>query len=68
MFINFKKFLLELKKPPTLITIARSTNDDYCPKEQVNYIQKNILEILENVFGTMTIHYHYNNNDKKLDL
>ncbi|EEB16411.1 conserved hypothetical protein [Pediculus humanus corporis] len=68
MFINFKKFLLELKKPPTLIIIARSTNDDYCPKEQVNYIQKNILEILENVFGTMTIHYHYNNNDKKLDL
>lgn len=47
-----EKFLTHIPKP-TIITISRSTEDDYCPADQVEFIQKQFLEVLERVYGDM---------------
>ncbi|XP_051872331.1 UPF0489 protein C5orf22 homolog isoform X2 [Pristis pectinata] len=39
------KQLLEALPRPTLITIARSSLDDYCPSEQVDSIQERMLKV-----------------------
>lgn len=51
MIGKFEKFLKHLKKPPTLITIARSSLDGYTPPHQVESIQTQVLEALRNVFA-----------------
>ncbi|XP_065156122.1 UPF0489 protein C5orf22 homolog isoform X7 [Atheta coriaria] len=59
MFTAFDSFLKKLvlhhgdnlKIAPTIITISRSTVDDYTPGEDVESIQQRILEILKNNFG-----------------
>ncbi|CAO1349286.1 unnamed protein product [Diamesa tonsa] len=50
MIKKFEKFLKSLKKPPTVITIARSSLDDYTPVDQVDIIQNLVLEALRNAF------------------
>nr|XP_021192479.2 UPF0489 protein C5orf22 [Helicoverpa armigera] len=50
-----KKALVPLLKnipPPVLITIARSTDDGYCPPHQVDYIQNLVLETLKEMYDT----------------
>lgn len=47
----FEKFLRSLKLTPSIITIARSSDDDYCPKDQVDRIQGLVLETIFNVYG-----------------
>lgn len=58
---RLEKFLKCLKKPPTLITIARSSNDGYTPAHQVDDIQSQVLQVLRNVYaenlGTETLFY-----------
>ena len=44
--VYFEKCVLK----PGLVTIARSSLDDYCPINQVNFIQDKILGIIENFF------------------
>lgn len=44
--------LLENIPKPVLITISRSTDDGYCPFEQVEYIQSLVLETLKKVYDT----------------
>lgn len=51
MIKYFKWFLEQLKRPPILITIARSSDDDYCPEQQVERIQTAVLETIYNVFN-----------------
>lgn len=48
---KFEKFMKSLKKRPTIITIARSSLDDYCPVQQVEHIQNSVLQILRNIYG-----------------
>lgn len=48
---KFEIFLRSLKKPPTLITIARSSLDGYTPTHQVDSIQSQVLQALRNVFA-----------------
>ena len=48
---KFKNFLQELPRPPVLVTISRSSEDDYCPAEQVELVQKRVLQTLEEVYG-----------------
>jgi hypothetical protein len=48
---KFEKFLKDLRKKPTLVTIARSSLDDYCPNTQVEHIQNSVLQILRNIYG-----------------
>lgn len=50
MFDSFKTFLELLPHPPVIITISRSTEDDYTPGEDVDEIQKKVLEILKEKF------------------
>uniref|UniRef100_A0A0B6ZNA4 Uncharacterized protein n=1 Tax=Arion vulgaris TaxID=1028688 RepID=A0A0B6ZNA4_9EUPU len=55
---SFKNILEHLPKP-TLVTIARSSDDGYCPKEVVDQYQIDILKILENLFGSLQISKSY---------
>lgn len=58
-FQQFKEFLKALKTPPILITLARSTEDDYCPPEQVDFIQNSVLDIVKSIFGEISIELCY---------
>lgn len=48
----FHSFLNQLPHEPTIITISRSTEDDYCPGEDVEFIQQNVLACLKEKFNT----------------
>ncbi|XP_054732580.1 UPF0489 protein C5orf22 homolog [Anastrepha obliqua] len=50
-FAKFKNVIQNLPVPPVLITMACSAEDDYCPKEQVEFIQERVLDVLHEVFG-----------------
>ena len=49
---------------PGLITIARSSLDEYCPSDQVDYIQNEMITKLKLVFDISinSIVYDYNGN------
>lgn len=44
--------LLKELPPPVLITIARSTEDGYCPAHQVEHIQSLVLQTLKELYDT----------------
>lgn len=48
---SFKQILNAIKFTPNIITIARSSDDDYCPVEQVDFIQKLVLDALAEIYG-----------------
>ncbi|KAG4066439.1 hypothetical protein HA402_007075 [Bradysia odoriphaga] len=48
---QFKQFLRGLQLPPTIVTISRSSYDDYCPVDQVEHIQEKVLNALQEVYG-----------------
>ncbi|XP_017014773.2 UPF0489 protein C5orf22 homolog [Drosophila takahashii] len=50
-FANFKRFLERLPIPPVAITMAHSAQDDYCPQDQVAFIEERVLRLLRDVFG-----------------
>lgn len=50
MFDSFKTFVEILPITPTIITISRSTEDDYTPSEDVDRIQEKVLDILQQKF------------------
>ncbi|NXM66140.1 CE022 protein, partial [Serilophus lunatus] len=53
------KVLLKDMPKPTLVTVARSSLDDYCPSEQVDIIQEKVLSILSSVYGSLDVHLDY---------
>ncbi|XP_074843901.1 UPF0489 protein C5orf22 homolog [Carettochelys insculpta] len=55
---SVKQVLKKIPKP-TLVTIARSSLDDYCPAEQVDVIQEKVLNVLRSAFGTLDVHLAY---------
>ncbi|KAM7071192.1 UPF0489 protein C5orf22 homolog isoform 2-T2 [Acridotheres tristis] len=55
---SIKVLLTDLPKP-TLVTIARSSLDDYCPSEQVDIIQEKVLNLLRSVYGSLDVHLDY---------
>lgn len=67
MILKFEKFLKSLKKPPTIVTIARSSLDGYTPPHQVESIQSQVLEVLRKIYGEKlseeTLWYKNENND-----
>lgn len=67
LIAKFEKFLRSVRKPPTLITIARSTIDGYTPPHQVESIQTQVLQSLRNVFAeslaTETLWYKNTSRD-----
>lgn len=48
--------------PPVLITISRSSEDDYCPPEHVDMIENHVLGILRKQYNTSELHLHYQDN------
>ncbi|KAI4501664.1 hypothetical protein M0802_002999 [Mischocyttarus mexicanus] len=46
MNITFSSFLNVLPREPIIVTMSRSTEDDYCPIEDVDQIQSSVLELL----------------------
>ncbi|XP_041698049.2 UPF0489 protein C5orf22 homolog [Coregonus clupeaformis] len=53
------ELVLEALPKPTLVTVSRSSLDEYCPTEQVNSIQSRILAILESLYGLLDVHKEY---------
>ncbi|CAG4977979.1 unnamed protein product [Parnassius apollo] len=58
---NTLKQFLRLLPAPVLITVARSTEDGYCPPTQVNRIQALVLEVLKDVYDTDEPYLYYLN-------
>ncbi|NXP23999.1 CE022 protein, partial [Scytalopus superciliaris] len=53
------RVLLKDMPKPTLVTVARSSLDDYCPSEQVDMIQEKVLNLLGSVYGSLDVHLDY---------
>lgn len=51
LLVAFKKFLNRIDGPPTIVTISRSAEDDYCPTDQVDMIQAKVLHALQDLYG-----------------
>lgn len=57
LIVAFKEFLNRIDGPPTIVTISRSSEDDYCPIDQVDMIQGKVLQALQDLYGDrMTDH------------
>ncbi|KAI4461835.1 misexpression suppressor of ras 6 [Holotrichia oblita] len=63
MFDSFKNYLEILPLPPVLITISRSTEDDYTPQEDVDMIQEHVIKILQDKFNCDVPVLDYVEND-----
>lgn len=59
IFEWLERFLKTLEIAPVVITISRSSSDDYCPQEQVEYIQQSVLSVLRRVYGKIDIKCFY---------
>uniref|UniRef100_H2YZS5 Uncharacterized protein n=1 Tax=Ciona savignyi TaxID=51511 RepID=H2YZS5_CIOSA len=44
---------------PVLVTVARSTIDDYCPNNQVDFIQSEVELLLKSLYGEVDIAHYY---------
>ncbi|XP_041975477.1 UPF0489 protein C5orf22 homolog [Aricia agestis] len=55
---TLKSLLLHLPQP-TIITISRSTDDGYCPPDQVDLIQSLVLETLKDIYDSEEPILHY---------
>uniref|UniRef100_A0A170UDW4 Uncharacterized protein n=1 Tax=Triatoma infestans TaxID=30076 RepID=A0A170UDW4_TRIIF len=44
---SFKTLISKLPCKPNVITISRSSEDDYCPPENVDWIQEQVLIIIK---------------------
>lgn len=58
----FKQFLVGILYTPCIITVSRSSDDDYCPANIVDFIQKLVLQTIYDVYGdrvnpTPILHY-----------
>lgn len=56
---NFHEFLKQLPSSPTIITISRSSEDDYCPPEDVDWIQNEVVSLVQSQFSTSNVILHY---------
>ncbi|KAJ8041171.1 UPF0489 protein C5orf22 [Holothuria leucospilota] len=53
------KVILSMQPKPIMVTIARSSEDDYCPKGQVNKIQELVVTMLKELYGEIEIKLDY---------
>ncbi|KAJ8794121.1 hypothetical protein J1605_019035 [Eschrichtius robustus] len=52
-------YVLKNLPKPTVVTIARSSLDDYCPSEQVDTIQEKVISVLRSLYGPLDVHLVY---------
>uniref|UniRef100_A0A8C6Z4Y2 CE022 protein n=2 Tax=Nothoprocta perdicaria TaxID=30464 RepID=A0A8C6Z4Y2_NOTPE len=60
------ELLLKNMPKPTLVTIARSSLDDYCPSEQVDVIQEKVLGLLRSAYGSLDVHLDYSSSSSSV--
>lgn len=60
---SVESLLSNLEKAPTIITIARSSIDDYCPPFQVEEIQSSVLNLLQMKYQNTKISFDYQEED-----
>ncbi|KAG7455062.1 hypothetical protein MATL_G00252470 [Megalops atlanticus] len=53
------RLILQALPKPTLVTMSRSSLDEYCPAEQVDSIQDQVLVVLETLYGSLDVHREY---------
>eukprot|EP00062_Callorhinchus_milii_P010673 gi/632955828/ref/XP_007893657.1/ PREDICTED: UPF0489 protein C5orf22 homolog isoform X2 [Callorhinchus milii] len=58
LMLSIQQLLKDLPRP-ILVTVARSSLDDYCPSDQVNSIQEKMLNVLHSHYGSLDIHLEY---------
>ncbi|XP_031622581.1 UPF0489 protein C5orf22 homolog [Contarinia nasturtii] len=51
LIASFKRFLETFRYTPSIITISRSSEDDYCPADKVDLIQQLVLDTIFYVYG-----------------
>ncbi|XP_057712467.1 UPF0489 protein C5orf22 homolog isoform X2 [Corythoichthys intestinalis] len=61
--ISAVQSLLKHLPKPTLVTMSRSSLDEYCPTEQVASIQSKVLTVLEEQYGPLDIEKDYENTN-----
>ncbi|KAK9308665.1 hypothetical protein QLX08_001398 [Tetragonisca angustula] len=61
---TFRSFLTALPVPPTIVTIARSSDDDYCPSENVDQIQIGVLDELRQYLGEVDVQLAYEDEEE----
>lgn len=44
-------FVQSIGISPTIVTVSRSSLDDFCPQNQVEMIQSQIVEVLQSIVG-----------------
>lgn len=69
MFEAFGNFLDVLAEPPVIVTVSRSTVDDYTPEEDVEEIQKRALELVSKKFvcDEPTLEYLLDESEEKVE-
>ncbi|MEQ2285281.1 hypothetical protein AMECASPLE_030182 [Ameca splendens] len=60
--ISAVQLVLKALPTPTLVTMSRSSLDEYCPAEQVDLVQSRVLAVLEDLYGDLDVHKDYNNS------
>lgn len=60
--ISAVQLFLQALPTPTLVTMSRSSLDEYCPVEQVDSVQSRVLAVLEAQYGALDIHKDYENS------
>ncbi|XP_039892895.1 UPF0489 protein C5orf22 homolog isoform X1 [Simochromis diagramma] len=60
--ISAVQLFLKVLPKPTLVTLSRSSLDEYCPVEQVDSIQRRVLAMLEGLYGALDVHKDYDNS------
>ncbi|XP_031826064.1 UPF0489 protein C5orf22 homolog isoform X2 [Nomia melanderi] len=56
---TFRSFLACLSSSPTIVTVARSSEDDYCPPADVDMIQEGVIDELRQRLGDVDVHLSY---------
>lgn len=51
---------------PTLVTVSRSSLDEYCPVEQVDSVQSRVMAVLEALYGPLDLHKDYDHSNTEI--
>uniref|UniRef100_A0A3B3UQU6 Chromosome 5 open reading frame 22 n=1 Tax=Poecilia latipinna TaxID=48699 RepID=A0A3B3UQU6_9TELE len=62
--ISAVQLVLKALPTPTLVTMSRSSLDEYCPAEQVDSVQSRVLDVLETLYGDLDVHKDYKSSNK----
>ncbi|XP_038154627.1 UPF0489 protein C5orf22 homolog isoform X1 [Cyprinodon tularosa] len=65
--ISAVQLVLRRLPSPTLVTMSRSSLDEYCPAEQVDSVQERVLAVLEGLYGDLDVQKDYESSEDAED-